>query len=340
MTSGHPSAAPGSPADDDVALSAMIRRLVADKIHTATWSERSARDVSDRLNEVCRVLQWVDARDVPADAFARIADAFAHRGPSYIKFSQLVLGKLVRWPHARGLNPRILQTRTLEYAATRAPLWQPEAVRAILRALRAPKASRTYDVVSSALTAGYAIAAAEWDYQNRRALYPVIWMMVHWALRPEEARHAQVSDWDPRSRRLTVRSSWIRARRRTFVVDRRTAQLLTRVVGARPRHDPLFPSRFGRAWTQRALQAQFERLLEHLHLDGSLLSCVRYALQRLAERFDRDWGALCAITGHSKSYVLTERIDTERTRKRLVRDNFDQLSRSLMGPVFDASQQS
>lgn len=327
------SAGSRGPADEGFALRPLIARFVADEAATKHWSHRYACDLTSRLERLCQTMGWVATCDVPVDAYRRIAVSFAERGSAYIRSHQQSFAKLVRWPQARGFATGILQAAVQDHRAQMAPAFSPEQVRAIMRDLRAPKRPRTYGRAQYACTAGYAAAAAIWDYENRRALYPIIWMMMHWAMRPHEAREARVGDWNPHVQRLTIRSRATKHRRRILQVDQATARLLTRVAGTRPPTEPLFPSRFDRTWTRRALQSLFGQALARLGLRGSLMSCVRYAVQGLAGRHGQDWKAIMAVTGHAEADTMRLRVDTVRQRKDLVRSNFDQLSSDLFGRI-------
>jgi integrase len=143
------------------------------------------------------------------------------------------------------------------------------------------------------------------DAARRSVLYPLIHLVLTWAVRRAEVISLRVKDWEPTTRTLTIRRSTTRRHiARAFVVDHETAALLNQVAAHRESEDWLFRTRRGGKWLCLHLSRQVRFLMKQIGMRGSLVECHAAAVRRLLRQHPRDPETVLAITGMSAMRYL------------------------------------
>jgi integrase len=250
--------------------------------------------------------QWRWTTDIPDDAFQQIKAFFGpHRKPTISTTCQ-TLKYFLRWAMDRYLiNERLLHKKGFGHKKQSYYIWTDEEVEMILAALMAPHAqcdcepgkkftNDTKRKLSEAM-----LAAA------RHSLVPIIWIQMHWALRPTEASLVRVRDWCPRTRTLTLPKEITKnGLERYMVVDETSAEIIAHMIIGKTSNDLIFTTRFGRRWYTRNQAKYFRSLLRSLGLKGSLYSCRHYAATTLMEQYQGEWRKVMRITGHQSMEQL------------------------------------
>lgn len=115
-----------------------------------------------------------------------------------------------------------------------------------------------------------------------RALFPVVWLQLHWGVRPLEVCSLTAENWD--SCACTVKIPGAIAKLgedRQFIADRVTAKMLDAVARGRGRKEILFRGIDGRPWEPSVMAREFSCVLRNIGLHGSLSSLREHAIATL-----------------------------------------------------------
>jgi hypothetical protein len=170
-------------------------------------------------------------------------------------------------------------------------------------------------------------------YRNRKAIFAILWLMLHWAIRPKEASRLIIDNWDPRTRRLYIPASVAKNRvARDFVVDKETARLIAYAAGRRSRKEPLFLTQRGRKWNTQNLGKFIRQLIERLQMRGSLYSTRHTACTNLCYLLPRELNKVKKVTGHLHLSQL-QRYLHDRSDDEKVAGLVEDFGRSVYGPM-------
>ena len=245
--------------------------------------------------------RWTLTTDVGREALATLATVYGQSVRLYAA-SVDYWKRFLRWAQDRyAIDDTCFAFRARTYAQQPGYAWTDMECARLLDALQRPAAPELCVRARRHGGAWRTKMVAMLDWRSRYVLFPITWLMCHWAPRPLEACLLNVRDYDPVSRTLTIPTAVAKNRcMRSFVVDMRTAVILKRQVEDRLPNAPLFYGTRGRRWDRVILFRQLKRVMGYAHIPGSMYSARHHACTMLCRLLRGDLPRIKAITGHKQ----------------------------------------
>lgn len=249
------------------------------------------------LRKMIADFTWTTTSDVPIDAFAQMNRRW---GPYTARMCQWAIIALIRWARARFFFHEELLTKPMTPAPElHGAVWGDDVREYILTQLKNCEVldNPRSDPRRRSKKRRSGVSRAN-SVSRRSTLYPLIYMVLTWAVRRSEIVDLRVGDWSASTCVLTIRRSTTRrANARSFKVDNETAAILNDVVGNRDSDEYLFRSRQGKKWRALHLSKQVRLLMRQMGMRGSLVECHRAAVRRLITAHAENPQAVLGITG-------------------------------------------
>lgn len=279
---------------------------------------KNYKNLARYLNPLPEKFGWRRTTDIPANAFAMIHAEYKARGTYTVRAIQRSLHALIKaqWD-AYAFDPDICEKDIQKHKAKMYYFWLDEEKDLILRELCSPLRYPEETVGLNARKLKALRRSALCDFAKRQALFPVIWLQIHWALRPGETTLLQVKDWHSRSRELVLSEEITKTgESRTIGLDLVTARILDLFTVGRAPSEFLFRTAYGMPWDgYNEMSRQFKEILVRLGLRGSLYSCRHYAVTTLLELMPGNIRGVMAISGHATLESLARYIGIKGDRK-------------------------
>jgi integrase len=292
---------------DQLRPSADLRRAIEEYVEEVRKRcfERStyADQLAFYLLSIVECFGWRRTHEIPVDACAQIETSFASRGSYTVRAMQRSLKAFVRNNERRyAFAERICDAALARHKVKNYYIWLDEEKNLILQALTAPL--RYPDGLANlpARKRRAARRSALCSFYKRRALFPVIWIQMLWALRPRETTLLRVEHWNPRTNELVLTKDITKTKQeRSFVVDRVTAAMLNCLTKGRTHKELVFRTAYGMPWNgYNDMSRQFREILRSLSIRGSLYSCRHYAVTTLVELMPGKLRSVMMISGHAR----------------------------------------
>ena len=301
----------------------LLEEFVKTREEEGNGRSRYPRNVRFQLTRVFTLCGWQVTSDIPKNAFACITKALGTKRTHRVKTAQTYLATFINWAQDRyKFTDGIVRQKHIVHKTSKYVIWSDEEKDLIIQALTAPLAVVPEQGSRRALRR--ARVAATKAYLVRLALFPIIWLELYWAPRPNEASLLRVRDWDSRNRTLRFPSEITKSKtERSFVVDRTTALMINGLVQGRRQDDYIYRNSRCKRWTTANQTKHFSRVLRSLGLRGSLYSCRHYAATTLLEQMPGEMAKVMRITGHATMAQLQAYILEKEYRRKSVPDAYE-----------------
>lgn len=255
------------------------------------------------LRQVATAFGWISTSDIPPTAFALIQRQW---GSFTARLMQRALAGFVRWARERyAITDKVLTLPLTPVPVVCDRFWDSAVQDRILAAAPQPPTTTGSPPCPGQLTTRGERLRWRNDTERQRALYPVAYVCLRWAVRGIELVALRIGDWDRSARTLTIRrSATRRGNARMITVDAATAAILDAVAGGRPAEELLFRTRRGKPWDRVYLGRQVRKFLRTLGITGSLQDCHRSSIRRMLDAAPDQEEEILAVTGLRNPWYL------------------------------------